>query len=994
MRSGVFEKEIGFEAQIETQNSGESRKQNRKLANGHKSQEGSAHDIKHGSNGKAKTSAAVTKHQLDQLSDSGKPKGRKVNRLYTTPGHSPFELVEWDYRVCSITNDKGEAIFTQKDVESPAFWSQMATNVVSSKYLHGEPGTSERESGIRQLIGRVVKAVTGWGAKDGYFASAEDRDNFKDELTHILLHQHAAFNSPVWFNVGVQEKPQCSACFIVSVDDTMDSLLELQTTEGRLFKFGSGTGSNLSTIRSSKEKLSGGGIPSGPVSFMRGFDAWAGIIKSGGKTRRAAKMQILNVTHPDVVDFITAKSSEEKKAWALIDAGYDGSFSASGGAYESVAFQNANLSVRVDDTFMSAVKNKGTYFTKKVQDGEPCEELDATEVMRKMAEGTYVCGDPGVQYDTTINNWHTTPKSGRINASNPCSEYMHVDNSACNLASINLLKYMDENGNFDVEAFLHTVDILIMAQDMLVDNSSYPTEKIGDNASRFRQLGLGYANLGALLMSLGLPYDSDEGRQWAAAITALMTGQAYKTSAKIAKTLNPFVEHEMNAEDMLRVIDQHRSATRQIASDVVPDYLLNGARQVWDDAYDLGAKYGYRNSQATVLAPTGTISFMMDCDTTGIEPDLSLVKYKKLSDGGLLKIVNHSVPRALRNLNYSDEEVQAIVKYIEEHDTIEGAPELKDEHLPIFDCALRPSNGKRFIEYSGHLKMMAAAQPFISGAISKTVNVPQDITVEEIFDIYVSAWEMGLKAVALYRDGSKRTQPLSAAKDEQKELAKELGQPIRRRLPDERQSITHKFNVGGLEGYLTVGLYEDGTPGEIFLLVAKEGSTLSGIMDAFATAVSISLQYGVPLPALIKKFTHMRFEPAGFTNNKEIPMAKSIIDYVFRWLARKFVTAKDREALGLKVLDQTPAEDKSEEQVKENGDIALSAKTLQTNSANGTSQKAVPVPDSGSDEKSVMMSAFQNMEDAPPCTNCGSSMMVRQAGCYVCLNCGAQGGCG
>ncbi len=930
--------------------------------------------------------------------------GRTMKRLFTTAGKNPFDQVEWDYRECTITNDRGEAIFKQKNVEAPKFWSPMAVKVVASKYLYGDIQKGERESGIRALISRVVNTISGWGSKDNYFANESDKAAFKDELTHILLHQYASFNSPVWFNVGLQAHPQCSACFIVSVDDTMESLLELQKVEGTLFKFGSGTGTNLSSIRSCREKLTGGGTPSGPVSFMRGFDAWAGIIKSGGKTRRAAKMQILNVDHPDIMEFVNSKMNEEKKAWALIDQGYDGSFAAPGGAYESVSFQNANLSVRVTDEFMRAVKAKKTYWTRRVKDGGPCEELDADKVMKKISEGTWICGDPGLQYDTIINDWHTCPNTGRINASNPCSEYMSVDNSACNLASINLCRYLDEAGNFDVDKFLHTVDVLITAQDILIDNSSYPTKAIEKNARDMRQLGLGYANLGAFLMSQGLPYDSDEGREWAALLGALMTGQAYKTSAIIAGHIGPFNAYGKNRKPMLRVIDKHRQAAVALVNKVAPGILKEKAVQVWEEALKEGETSGFRNSQATVLAPTGTISFMMDCDTTGIEPDIALVKYKKLSDGGLLKLVNGTVEKALVRLGYAGEEIKRIKAFIEEHDTIEGAADLKPEHLPVFDCAFKPAKGVRSIGHMGHIKMMGAVQPFISGAISKTVNLPTNTTTEEIYDIYVKAWEMGIKAVALYRDGSKRTQPLSASQDTKKGSTASY-QPVRRRLPDERYSITHKFNVGGLEGYLTVGLYEDGQPGEIFLVVAKEGSTLSGIMDAFATAISIALQYGVPLSALVKKFSHLRFEPSGFTRNKDIPMAKSIVDYVFRWMSLKFLTSQELANLGLSG-SKNEGDNGGEQKVVPlvgpvgNGNSSLSSATA----ANGgsTAEKMVAAPSHHeqlsleplSDEKSLAMSVFKNSEDAPPCTNCGSSMMVRQAGCYVCLNCGAQGGCG
>ena len=888
-----------------------------------------------------------------------------LSRYFTESGLHPFDEIEWEQRDVAITDDRGATIFRQRDVEAPAFWSQTATNVVASKYFRGSKESDERESSVRHLIARVVDTITAWGRKDGYFASEEEAETFSAELAHLLVNQYAAFNSPVWFNVGVQDHPQCSACFIISIDDTLDSLLEAQTIEGQLFKYGSGTGSNLSTIRSSKERLSGGGVPSGPVSFMRGYDAWAGIIKSGGKTRRAAKMQILNANHPDIVEFITCKSSEEKKAWALIEAGYDGGFTVPGGAYDSVSFQNANLSVRASDEFMQAVVDDQVFSTYAVTDGRVCETLRARDIMRLIAEGTHVCGDPGMQFDTTINAWHTCPNSGRINSSNPCSEYMHLDNSACNLASINLLRYFSEDGEFDLDGYKHTVDILIRAQDIIVDNSSYPTEKITANAGEYRQLGLGYANLGAALMCLGVPYDSDAGREWAAALTAIMTAQAYWTSAMLAGEVGPFGGFAKNREAMLAVIEKHRAAAARLTG---PERLAYEAQLLWDEALEAGRANGFRNSQATVLAPTGTISFMMDCDTTGIEPDIALVKYKKLAGGGVLKLVNQSVVRALRHLKYTKREIEAIVEYIDRQGTIEGAPGLREEHLPVFDCAFKPANGTRSVSYMGHLKMMAAAQPFVSGAISKTVNMPKEATVDEIFETYVAAWKLGLKAVALYRDGSKRTQPVSAGADR-----RDMPRPVRRRLPDERQALTHKFSVGGLEGYLTVGLYEDGSPGEIFLVVAKEGSTLSGVMDAFATSISIALQYGVPLATLVKKFSHMRFEPSGFTNCKSIPLAKSVVDYVFRWLAIKFLSDAELDALGMKngVPADRPAPEKKAAPAAANGRNGDEAKTHQ-----------------------LIMSTFHNSEDAPPCTNCHSSMMVRQAGCYVCLNCGAQGGCG
>lgn len=889
---------------------------------------------------------------------SASHKGVVLKRKFTIVGEHPFEAVTWDRRDVSILDDRGEAIFSQKDVEVPAFWSQTALTVVASKYFAGEHGTAERESSIRTLIGRVVETITSWGIKQKYFADTESSEAFKAELTYILLNQYASFNSPVWFNVGVREHPQCSACFILSVDDTMDSLLELQTREGKLFKWGSGTGSNLSSIRSSKEKLAGGGVPSGPVSFMKAYDAWANIIKSGGKTRRAAKMQILNVEHPDIEEFVDCKQEEEKKAWALIEQGYDPGFAVPGGAYDSVSFQNANLSVRVSDDFMRAAVNDEPYWTKNVMNGEPCEQLSARKVLEQIAEGTHICGDPGIQFDTTINDWHTCPATGRINASNPCSEYMHLDNSACNLSSINLLKFLEADGSFNTEEFRHVVDVMITAQDILIDNASYPFDEVAKCAHEYRQLGLGYANLGAFLMSKGLPYDSEQGREWAAVLTALMTGQAYETSAKLAAGLKPFSGYKKNRKPMLDVIRKHRDALSAMHLSHVPTLLREEAAAVWEDALSTGEVNGYRNSQATVLAPTGTISFMMDCDTTGIEPDIALVKYKKLVGGGMLKLVNNSVARGLKELQYSEESIREIIAHIEEHDTIEGAPGLKHEHLAVFDCAFRPANGERSIDFMGHLGMMAAAQPFLSGAISKTVNLPRDCTPADIFKVYVAAWEMGLKAVALYRDGSKRTQPLSTDKGSPAHLT---AQPVRRRLPDERSAVTHKFSVGGLEGYLTVGLYDDGSPGEIFLVVAKEGSTLSGVMDALATSISIALQYGVPLETLVKKFSHMRFEPSGFTHNKDIPLAKSVIDYVFRWMGSRFLSEEKQRAAGLLGHDS---------------------------GSNESSRKAAASESAGD------ALTFQNMEDAPPCTSCGSSLMVRQGSCYVCLNCGAQGGCG
>lgn len=894
-------------------------------------------------------------------------KGLSIERKFSKELQSPFDAVSWEKRECIISGSSGEQIFLQKEVEVPSFWSQMAATVVASKYFHGALGSPEREASVKTLLNRVVGTIVSWGELDGYFTQREAREIFRDELTYILLHQQACFNSPVWFNVGVEPQPQCSACFILSVEDDMESLLELQAQEGLLFRSGSGCGTNLSSIRSSRERISGGGVASGPIPFMRGYDSWAGSIKSGGKTRRAAKMQILNASHPDIIDFITCKSKEEKKAWALIDAGYDGGFNVLGGAYDSVAFQNANFSVRVDDGFMESVQKDTSYWTRAVKDGQPLQELKAREVLRLVAECAHLCGDPGIQFDDTINAWHTCPKSGRINASNPCSEYMHLDNSACNLSSINLLKFLREDGSFDVESYCHTVRVMMIAQDILIDRAGYPSKKIERCARDFRQLGLGYANLGALLMSLGLAYDSREGRQWASLLTAALTGEAYRTSAMMAAVKGPFAGFKANRKAMIHVLEKHAQQLEKVSWTVVPSTLVAEIDSLWQSAIADARTHGVRNSQATVLAPTGTIAFMMDCDTTGIEPDLALVKYKKLAGGGMLKIVNQSVPRALRALNYTPNEIERVVSYIDNHDTIEDAPELKLEHLSIFDCAFRPAKGVRAIGPEGHLQMMAAAQPFLSGAISKTVNLSHEATPEDIFRIFVRSWQLGLKAVAVYRDCSKRTQPLSTGDKKDGTLSKTS--VSRRKLPDERRSITHKFSVAGLEGYLTTGLYEDGSPGEIFLVVAKEGSTLSGVMDAFATCVSLALQHGVPLTTLVRKFTFSRFEPAGFTTNPDIPVAQSIIDYVFRWMALKFLSAEERVTLGLRSggRDDTEGAEISERKV------------INSKPFNGNGKQEL---------------AFQNLEDAPPCTRCGSGLMVRQGGCYYCLNCGNQGGCG
>jgi ribonucleoside-diphosphate reductase alpha chain len=916
------------------------------------------------------TSQATDFGAAPEASARVKP-GLKIARYFSRPGVSPYDEIEWELRNATITNEKGKVVFEQTNVEIPKAWSLMATQVVVSKYFRGPLGTPQREQSVRQMIGRVVDTITSWGRKDGYFATADDAQAFADELTHILLHQKACFNSPVWFNCGIEEKPQCSACFILSVEDTMDSILDWYRKEGVIFKGGSGSGVNLSKIRSAKEQLAGGGTASGPVSFMKAADASAGVIKSGGKTRRAAKMVVLNIDHPDIEDFIKCKVEEEKKAWALIEAGYDSSLD--GPAYGSVFFQNANNSVRVTDDFMRAVQEDRDWQTKYVRTGEPCETFKARDLLRMIGESTYFCGDPGMQYDTTINDWHTCSNTARINASNPCSEYMHLDNSACNLASLNLLKYLREDGVFDTEAFRRAVDIVILAQDILVDNSSYPTAEIAGNAHAFRELGMGYANLGALLMSLGLPYDSDAGRAYAAAVTALMSGQGYLQSSRNAAATGAFAGYEVNRQPMLRVLNKHRAQAYKISPSHVPLDLLTAAREAWDLTCAESEKNGVKNSQISVLAPTGTIAFMMDCDTTGVEPDIALIKYKKLVGGGLLKIVNNTVPRALRRLGYDVRQIQDIVEYIEEHETIEGAPHLKDDDLAVFDCAFKPANGSRSIQYMGHVKMMGAVQPFISGAISKTINMPTDATVEEIMHAYMESWKLGLKAVAIYRDGSKRTQPLNTAKDKDEAKAvmveSKEARPLRRRLADERRSITHKFDIAGHEGYIIAGMYEDGQPGEIFITMSKEGSTISGLMDSFATAISIALQYGVPLRGLVDKFSHMRFEPSGFTKNPDIPMAKSIMDYIFRWLASKFLDGDAQQEVGI---------------VKQEDDDETHPKKV-------VSIASYP-PRGGAPVATISSVTSLYQQDAPPCPDCGA-IMIRSGACYKCLNCGAVSGC-
>jgi ribonucleoside-diphosphate reductase alpha chain len=940
--------------------------------------------------------------------------GIEVDRYFTKSGVDVYDTCEWELRTAAISSESGGIVFEQKDVEVPKFWSQMATNVVVSKYFRGHIGTPERESSVRQLIGRVVRTMTQWGREGGYFASEADGDTFRDELTHILLYQMASFNSPVWFNVGLEEKPQCSACFINSVQDTMDSILGLAKTEGMLFKYGSGTGSNLSNIRSSKELLAGGGTASGPVSFMKGYDSFAGVIKSGGKTRRAAKMVILNADHPDIVDFIESKETEERKAWALIDAGYDGAFNAPGGAYDSVHFQNANHSVRVTDEFMRAYETDDDWHTRAVTNPDRVMgTYKARDLMRRMAQSAWVCGDPGMQFDTTVNDWHPCPNTARINASNPCSEYMFLDDSACNLASLNLMRFYSETEGFDVEAYRAALRIVITAQEIVVDFASYPTPAIEKNSHAFRPLGIGYANLGALLMARGVPYDSEEGRHYAAAITSILSGESYAQSARIASKVGPFAGYQNNEEPFLRVIDKHRRSAYRIDVRSLPADLADAACKVWDEAYALGQEHGYRNAQISVLAPTGTIAFMMDCDTTGIEPDIALIKYKKLVGGGMLKIVNNTVPTALKRLGYDPRQVREIVEYVNENDTIEGAPHLLDQHLMVFDCAFKPTNGTRSIHHMGHLKMMGAVQPFISGAISKTINMPPSATVEEIENAYHEAWKLGLKAVAVYRDGCKRSQPLSTGKEKAKLEA--LGitpTAVRRKLPDERESITHKFSIGGHEGYITVGKYEDGTAGEIFITMAKEGSTISGLMDSFATMTSLSLQHGVPLQLLVDKFTHTRFEPSGFTKNPEIPMAKSVMDYIFKWLASKFLSRESQEHAGVILRDDVVPSSTSTASAQLSAPAQPSNVTKPTASDvafidNVQAATSTPAPVAADPTKVVgfvmppkdadrpnpaKAGTFLYQQDAPSCSDCGS-IMVRNGACYKCLNCGSTSGC-
>src|SRR5712675_2442799 len=920
--------------------------------------------------------------------EAGVRKGLVFERRFTDGKTSAFDMVEWEKRTALIGNEKGTTIFRQEGVEVPKGWSQTATNIVTSKYFHGKPGTSERENSVRQLISRVANTIVRWGEEGGYFADAESRDAFRDELTHLLVEQKMAFNSPVWFNVGVQSKPQCSACFINSVQDSMESIMGLTRTEGMLFKWGSGTGTNFSSLRGSKETLSGGGIASGPVSFMKGFDAFAGVIKSGGKTRRAAKMVILNVDHPDIVEFIECKYKEETKAHALIRAGYDSAID--GEAYTSIFFQNANHSVRVSDDFMRAVEQDKDWWTKNVIDGQPADKLRARDLIYKMSESTWHCGDPGMQFDTTVNRWHTCKTTARINASNPCSEYMFLDDTACNLASLNLMKFVNSSGQFDVAAYQHAVDVTITAQEILVDFASYPTPRIAENSHNFRPLGLGYANLGALLMSMALPYDSDEGRDVAGAITALMCGEAYAQSSRIAERMGPFDGYEVNRDPMLDVIRMHRDAIRGIQPDHVLPELFMAAGESWDTALQHGEKFGYKNSQVTVLAPTGTIGFMMDCDPTGIEPDLALVKHKKLVGGGLIKIVNNTVPEALMKLDYSPEQSSEIVSHIDKQGTVEGAPHMKAEHLPVFDCSLAPAGGGRSINWIGHVKMMAATQPFLSGAISKTINMPEESTIDDISQAYLLSWKMGLKAVAIYRDNSKRSQPLSAAgqkKDDKKvedaataalgavaAIQRELfPRAQREKMPAERASVTHKFSIGGHEGYITVGMYEDNRPGEIFIKMSKEGSTLSGIMDGLALTISLGLQYGVPLKVFVDKLLNTRFEPSGITANQNIRFVSSVLDYIARWLGGRFISADYLKLNG--------------EQAAVSHAPALASTTGAPVSAMTEAMRLAPPLTNPQSSK-----PRDAHEGAPTCSECGM-LMVPNGACYKCENCGSTSGC-
>jgi ribonucleoside-diphosphate reductase alpha chain len=990
-------------------------------------------------------------------------KSLRIERVFSDAKVKPFDQIEWDKRTAEITDDAGKVIFKQENVEVPKSWSVLATKVVVSKYFYGEQHTSERETSVRQLIHRISRTIADWGIADGYFSKA-DGEIFYEELTWLCLNQYGAFNSPVWFNVGLfheygvgkksgkgnwfynretgeaerastqYEYPQGSACFIQSVHDNMEDIMRLASAEAMLFKYGSGTGTDLTPLRSSKEKLSGGGRPSGPMSFLRVYDQVANVVKSGGKTRRAAKMNTLRDWHGDIEEFIDAKQREEKKAWALIEQGYDGSYN--GDAYGSVMYQNENLSVRASDEFMQAASGGKEWWTRSVTTGKPLHKKDASKLLDKIAEGTHICGDPGIQYDGAIQKWHTCKGTEPIHSTNPCSEYVFINNTACNLASLNLMKFKREDNKFDIERFKAAVRIFITAQEILVDNASYPTKDIAENSHIFRTLGLGFANLGSLCMSYGLPYDSNEGRALAGAITAIMTGHAYEQSAEISANIGAFPGYrdarcagmqktvaKDNVESMLGVIKLHREAVEEIHPSEEFGYLKDEARKCWDGALTRGKQVGYRNAQVTVLAPTGTIAFLMDCDTTGVEPDIALVKYKLLAGGGMLKIVNRGVPDALRRLGYGEKAVTAIIAHIEKFDTIEDVQEngktvssgLKSEHLPVFDCAFKPHQGRRSIGYMAHLKMMAAAQPFISGAISKTVNMPNECTVAEIRDTYMQAWKMGLKCVAIYRDGSKRSQPLNTKKTNEggdksassssaleariKELEAEVaaleaeaGKPLRRRLPDTRTAVTHKFDIAGHEGYLTVGLFDDGTPGELFITMAKEGSTIGGLMDSIGTLTSLAWQYGVPLEALTKKFAHQRFEPSGYTKNPEIRNASSITDYVFRWMALQFVPGY-RESL--QVVRTQPDLDMPglAEEIKKNVNRPVPGLLPMSDDTDVVPIQVRKVSDRSHERRAATLtSMIVNQQDAPSCPNCGQ-ITVRNGACYKCLNCGESLGC-
>jgi ribonucleoside-diphosphate reductase alpha chain len=895
-----------------------------------------------------------------------------ITRRNSEAGTDPFDTVEWEVRDAIIPGKDGPS-FEQRGVDFPTTWSQTATNIVAQKYFRGKLGSPEREHSVRQMIGRVADTITAWGRKDSYFADADEADAFHAELVHLLLFQKAAFNSPVWFNVGFEERPQASACFILAIDDSMDAILEWISEEGRIFRGGSGSGINLSRLRSSAEQLSKGGYASGPVSFMRGADASAGTIKSGGKTRRAAKMVVLDVDHPDIEEFIWCKSREEGKARALQAAGYDMSLDSPD--WSSIQYQNANNSVRLTDEFMRAVEIDGEWRLTARTTGEVVRTVRARDLMRQIADAAWRCADPGVQFDTTINDWHTIPNTARINASNPCSEYMSVDNSACNLASINLMKFRTADGEFDVAAFEHAVDILFTAQEILVSNSSYPTEKIGRNAHAMRQLGLGYANLGAVLMARGLAYDSDEGRAYAAGITALMTGRAYRQSAVLASRMGPFDEFEKNRGPMLGVMEKHRAAVANIENrDTIADDLVDGARTAWDEALALGREHGYRNAQATVIAPTGTISFLMDCDTTGIEPEFSLVKTKKLVGGGELTIVNQTVPESLERLGYASHEIDQIVAHINDKNGVAGAPFLRPEHASIFDCSI----GDRAIDYMGHVKMMGAVQPFVSGAISKTANMPESATVEDVAKLYADSWKLGVKALAIYRDNCKVAQPLAG---KQAEL---VAKPQRRTMPIERAEIGRKFQVGEYEGYIHVGLFPDGTPGDVFVDIAKEGTTLAGLMNALMISVSLGIQYGVPLDVYVSKFSHMRFEPAGLTNDPDIRVAKSLVDYIFRWLGKKFLDADTQASLGIM---------SAEVRARLHGQQAGNDPLGDGSAVYDAVSPAVEVGQVESKPLSGQRALFNAWEDAQECAKCGGRK-VRTGSCYTCRDCGDNSGCG